>query len=130
MALASASASAVRRLKRTRRGERSDAGAPPPAWNWSAINSPAGPTYPRSLGTSSDISVTVPRPARGGRRGAAAQSRLEGGERLRRGLRDGEQRVQLGQLEQRLQILVQAREARSEERRVGKEGRSRWSPYH
>src|SRR5438034_3600260 len=50
MALASASASAVRRLKRTRRGESSGGGAPPLAWNWSAINSTAGPTYPRSLG--------------------------------------------------------------------------------
>ena len=27
-------------------------------------------------------------------------------------------------------IIVIAREARSEERRVGKECRSRWSPYH
>ena len=29
-----------------------------------------------------------------------------------------------------LQELVMDREARSEERRVGKECRSRWSPYH
>src|SRR2546422_9082153 len=28
------------------------------------------------------------------------------------------------------QVVVQASEARSEERRVGKECRSRWSPYH
>src|SRR5207245_7496934 len=52
-----------------------------------------------------------PAPPRGGRRGAAAQSRLEGGERLRRRLRDGEQRVQLGQLEQGLEILIQAGES-------------------
>src|SRR2546427_12584257 len=29
-----------------------------------------------------------------------------------------------------LQLLFRARDARSEERRVGKECRSRWSPYH
>ena len=28
------------------------------------------------------------------------------------------------------EILIPCREARSEERRVGKECRSRWSPYH
>ena len=31
---------------------------------------------------------------------------------------------------QRLQKLLRACEERSEERRVGKECRSRWSPYH
>src|SRR3712207_7888130 len=29
-----------------------------------------------------------------------------------------------------LKVVVTSREARSEERRVGKECRSRWSPYH
>src|SRR3712207_9365911 len=32
--------------------------------------------------------------------------------------------------EDRRQANTSRREARSEERRVGKEGRSRWSPYH
>src|SRR5207302_6593737 len=59
MALARASARAVRKLKRMRRGERG------PDGRRSTISSTAGPTYFRSLGTSSDSSVSVsPPPAR------------------------------------------------------------------
>src|SRR5438034_6018275 len=105
MALASASASAVRRLKRTRRGDRT------PLLNRSAISSTAGPTYPRSLGTSSASSKSDSPPVAEGRTSRrSCFVTLEGGERLRGGLRDREQGIQLGELEQRLQVLVQARQ--------------------
>src|SRR2546425_5875605 len=56
----------------------------------------------------------------------AAQARLEGE------LREAQRRVQEAQraLEAQREELVRTREERSEERRVGKECRSRWSPYH
>src|SRR3712207_7442653 len=39
-------------------------------------------------------------------------------------------RVQLLHEDDALEVLVRATTGRSEERRVGKECRSRWSPYH
>src|SRR5439155_725591 len=69
---------------------------------------------PRSSGRSGRRATAQTRPLllrpKGGRRGAAAWSRLERGERFLRRLRNGEERVQLGELEQRLEILVEAGE--------------------
>src|SRR6266576_1179873 len=103
MALLKASARAVRRLKRTRRGESGPGGQAP------TINSTAGPTYSRSDGTSSDNSTSGPPGWRTSRRSGVV-TRLEGGQRFLGGLGDGEERVELGELEQRLEVLVQPRQ--------------------
>src|SRR5690242_4584720 len=100
MALASASASTVRRLNWTRRGLRMPDGV------WRATSSTASATNARSDGTESTSSTS---PASLPRRTAIFTS--EGGEGFGRRLRDGEQRIELGQLEEGLQILVQAGQA-------------------
>src|SRR5688572_7837976 len=92
MALPRASARAVRKLKLRRRGDRV------PAGRLLATSSTASPTTPRSLGTSSRIVSEV----------TWSSSTSEGRERLLGGARDRKQRIELGQLEQRLQIRVEA----------------------
>src|SRR5712692_804025 len=103
IALASASARAVRRLNCRRRGE---SGA---SRHCAATSSTASPTYPRSLGTASAISAM--RPPRPVRRTSRRSGGLEGSVRLLRGAQDGKQRVELGELEEGLEVLVEAGEA-------------------
>src|ERR1041384_6540359 len=99
MALVRASASAVRRLNATRRGDRVPQAHEP------AMSSTAGPTYSRVEGTSRDNSTVGPAVRR------RRSSRLEGSERLLGGAGDREERVELGQLEQRLEVFVETRQA-------------------
>src|SRR3989442_2855233 len=93
MALPRASARAVRRLKLMRRGERV------PGGRCVATSSTASPTIPRSLGTSSFIAPRVT---------CSLRVTSECGQRLLRGPADGEQRVELGELEQRLEVGIEA----------------------
>ena len=41
-----------------------------------------------------------------------------------------EEEFKIQELEELAKLVLQAKKTRSEERRVGKECRSRWSPYH
>src|SRR6266545_217216 len=95
MALPRASARAVRRLKLMRRGESV------PGGRCVATSSTASPTIPRSLGTSSFIAPRVT---------WSLRVTSECGQRLLGGPADGEQRVELGELEQRLEIGIEAGE--------------------
>src|SRR5690242_3964408 len=90
-----------------RRGERM------PAGQCAASSSTASAMRARSLASSSDSSTSAPpRPRRRTPRcSGEVTAGSEGGERLGRGLGDGEERVELGELEERLQILVQPRQA-------------------
>src|SRR6266516_1438718 len=66
-----------------------------------ATSSTASPTIPRSLGTSSRIALRVT---------CSWRVTSERGQRFLGGPRDGEQGVELGELEQRLQVGVETRE--------------------
>src|SRR6266508_1508464 len=96
IALPRASASAVRRVKLMRRGESV------PGGTCVATSSTASPTIPRSLGTSSRIALRVTWSCR-----VTSERR----QRLLGGASDREQRVELGELEQRLEVGVEAGEA-------------------
>src|SRR2546427_6107513 len=93
--------------------------ARPPAGPGGAPRRPAEVDFLDAL-RGTKTAVTVRRPA------PCAQCRGSGRQGMRACTRCGG----TGTIEQREQLTVKIPAGRSEERRVGKEGRSRWSPYH